>query len=806
MLEQARSARTAARRLRLPDAVRRAPADARRGERLGLLLLRQGLLRRGALRRRHRRARRALPAEDLAALDRRSSTASTAPTAPSPRTRPPSAAAAHPVSASSSSASAPAPEMLAAERAGSLDRGGDAPVRRQRRLLRQRLVRVRRLDPVRRPTARPSSPAWSSSRRSTTPPTCSTATPGWLPSADLRCPVGEDDGLQPVTDAELDQDPGHVGLDGPLGDEEAVADLGVGTGLRPSASARRARGRSARRGAGSPPAPGVGPSSSTTRRVTDGASTAHPRRQPGGVDQVVGRYVLQEEPARSGVQRAVHVVVGVEDGEDDNRVGSRWRPICGPPPARPSAASGCRAAQRRAWCSATSARAWAPSAASPTTSRSGSVLEDQREPAADGVPGRRQAGLGSCDGRPPGQGNLTDEATTLNVRPASRLPPYGHPLPDPDQSVAGTSNSCLLPLPVVDDRDLELVGRPSSQAVLGDVLRAGGACLTVLVSASWTIRYAERSRPAGRARGEPVDRDRRQGGPRGEPGWRGHRAGRGFGSYWNRRFLGACCVQHVEQPTQLRKAVATEPLRWNPAGSGLRGLVHVDVGVEHAPARLGLEQRSRPGSGRRRSCSSRAIRARSWATAARAASSRSRSSTAARAWSALDLAVTRPEPAAETPDASDHEPARQDLVERERRPGAGGGRPRARHARPPRPCRRPRRAGRRTCRGRRPRAGSRTTPVRRARRASGRRTPRRRRPAPPRSGRRRAPQREAACTPPRATACSQRLRVVGASRPAPGRVTKQEQHDEQHEGRARTARGQVHAQKVGPPGIRPHPS
>ena len=59
-----------ARRLRLADAVRRAPEDARRGQRVGLFLLRQGLLRRGALGRPHRRPRRTLPAEGFAALHR----------------------------------------------------------------------------------------------------------------------------------------------------------------------------------------------------------------------------------------------------------------------------------------------------------------------------------------------------------------------------------------------------------------------------------------------------------------------------------------------------------------------------------------------------------------------------------------------------------------------------------------------------------------------------------------------------------------------------------------------------------------
>ena len=186
VLDQARSGRTAARRLRLADAVRRAAEDARRGERLGLLL-----------------------PTTRAATSRSSRTASSTPSSSTsprrpPRSRSPSSTASTPPTAhAAEDATAfsggrspsfgvfiigvcPAPEMLSGGAGlGPLHRRGPAPVRRQRRLLRQRILRVRRPRPGgRRRTARPSSPVSSSSSRSTTRPTCSTATRGWRRSAD----------------------------------------------------------------------------------------------------------------------------------------------------------------------------------------------------------------------------------------------------------------------------------------------------------------------------------------------------------------------------------------------------------------------------------------------------------------------------------------------------------------------------------------------------------------------------------------------------------------------------------------------
>ena len=72
--------------------------------------------------------------------------------------------------------------------------------------------------------------------------------------------------------------------------------------------------------------------------------------QPDGGDQVLGRDVLEQEPAGPGGQRRVDVVVEVERRQDDH-AGSVGvgRPGCGgSPPARPSPASGCPSAPRRA--------------------------------------------------------------------------------------------------------------------------------------------------------------------------------------------------------------------------------------------------------------------------------------------------------------------------------------------------------------------------------------------------------------------------------------------------------------------------
>ena len=104
------------------------------------------------------------------------------------------------------------------------------------------------------------------------------------------------------------------------------------------------------------------------------------RHDPDGGHELVGGGVLEQESAGAGAQRLVDVLVEVERGEDeDARVSPeqstrRFQAVrsgaCGRPSARRRGAAG-RAAS-------TASR---PSAASPTTSRSGSDSRIMRKPA-----------------------------------------------------------------------------------------------------------------------------------------------------------------------------------------------------------------------------------------------------------------------------------------------------------------------------------------------------------------------------------------------------------------------------------------
>ena len=173
-----------------------AAEDARRGERLGPALLRQGLLLRGAHRRRDRGRHRPRPEQDLAAVDLAVLPSRRGVLRGARTTPPPSAGGGHRGSRCSSSAVCPVPELLAAERDW-VRAAADAlhAVSVRHRSLRQRDHRLRRArsrrDGVRTGEVRPGS--WRSSGP-TTRTTSSTSTrtsrpqrPDWdLPDAKSR--------------------------------------------------------------------------------------------------------------------------------------------------------------------------------------------------------------------------------------------------------------------------------------------------------------------------------------------------------------------------------------------------------------------------------------------------------------------------------------------------------------------------------------------------------------------------------------------------------------------------------------------
>jgi predicted MFS family arabinose efflux permease len=119
--------------------------------------------------------------------------------------------------------------------------------------------------------------------------------------------VREDHGLDAVTQAELAEDPGHVGLDRRLGDDEPRGDLGVGEpagdraqNLELAIGERvQARGPRGRRASLGQPV-GVGVEQPAGDAGGDDGVPARHGADPG--EQVVRRRVLQEKPARTRAQ------------------------------------------------------------------------------------------------------------------------------------------------------------------------------------------------------------------------------------------------------------------------------------------------------------------------------------------------------------------------------------------------------------------------------------------------------------------------------------------------------------------------
>ncbi len=136
--------------------------------------------------------------------------------------------------------------------------------------------------------------------------------------------VGDDDQLDPVPGAELGQQPGHVRLGGGGADDQAAGDLAVGQAAAdegqhlalPVGDAGRARAAAGPAGAAAPAWPG--------ELLDEPAGDAGRDQRVAGRDHadrgqdVLQRHVLDQEAARAGAQRGVHVVVVVERGQHDD--------------------------------------------------------------------------------------------------------------------------------------------------------------------------------------------------------------------------------------------------------------------------------------------------------------------------------------------------------------------------------------------------------------------------------------------------------------------------------------------------------
>ena len=282
-------------------------------------------------------------------------------------------------------------------------------------------------------------------------------------------------------------------LDSRLGEHEAFGDLGVGEAARDLGSTSRSRAVSAasgstgaRRGRGRQP---VRRSASSSRRVTLGATTASPRRDRADAREQVGRrHVLEQEAARPGTQAGEDVLVEVERRQDEHARAAAGgddpargldavdprhahvhehdvRIAARRPAARPRRRR--RPRPRRRGRPATRAPCGSPSAA---------------------AAGRRRGGRSSSRGRP----------TRVDREPRVDAPAAGRRRARFDRAAvdrgalahaaqpaaAGGSASGAAAAVVARPRR-----RPRRRRSGGDPARAAGpACLSELVSASWTRR------------------------------------------------------------------------------------------------------------------------------------------------------------------------------------------------------------------------------------------------------------------------------------------------------------------------------
>ena len=111
--------------------------------------------------------------------------------------------------------------------------------------------------------------------------------------------------------------PADVRLHRRLGHEQRGGDLSVRQAAgHEDEHLSLAFGQFVERARGDTGASGRWANSSMSRRVTAGASSASPRRHHANrVHELLGRTILQQEPARAGAQRVIDVLVEVERRE-----------------------------------------------------------------------------------------------------------------------------------------------------------------------------------------------------------------------------------------------------------------------------------------------------------------------------------------------------------------------------------------------------------------------------------------------------------------------------------------------------------
>ena len=153
-------------------------------------------------------------------------------------------------------------------------------------------------------------------------------------------------------------------------------------GERGGAPRSRSRARSARSGGASP---------------TARAAIRRRRRRGWRRASCCARRVLEQEPARAGAQRLVDVLVEVEGRQHEHARPRRLGARCGGwPRCRPCSGMRTSISTTSGVVLARERDRLAPSAASPTTSMSGSASQDHPEAVRGRAPGRRRPARGSC--------------------------------------------------------------------------------------------------------------------------------------------------------------------------------------------------------------------------------------------------------------------------------------------------------------------------------------------------------------------------------------------------------------------------
>src|SRR3984885_15436046 len=432
--------------------------------------------------------------------------------------------------------------------------------------------------------------------------------------------VGVNNRLNAVAEAELLQDAGDMRLGGRLADHEPVADLRIGQATGQQAEHFALAGREVGKGGRRPSLPG--------RRLPDellddrpgdrrGEQSLTPGDDAHGSSDLLWRGVLKHEAARACPQCLVDVGVKAERGKNqhlDSWLVARQNPRgldpveywhanvhdhqVGP---QPGSCGYCVSAVGRL------ADNCHPRLA----------LQDLAEP----HPGERLV-VGEQDACHRAGSRTRTAKPPAGWSPTSRCPPYSV-----TRSRIPTSPCPLLAAPSAAWR---VAPGPSSWISSSSMsapyrmltwARACPACFIVLVSASWTIRKADSSMPAGRLRGSPSMRSS---------------TGRPASLTW------AISVGSCARPGCGRSG-STASLRSIP--SSLRISVRALRPTCSIVCRTSRVELLVPSSTRRSaparstiietlcaitSCSSRATRARSATTASRAATSRSRSAIRAR--------------------------------------------------------------------------------------------------------------------------------------------------------------------------------